>query len=250
MINLKNVGMRFSLGVEKDNSLKMVFIRLFDRSKRQKKSEFWALRHINFHVDKGDVVGLIGSNGAGKSTLLKVVSGVMKPTEGTAEVNGAISPMIELGAGFDGELTARENIYLNGAILGYSKEFIDAKFDEIVEFSELKDFLDVPVKNFSSGMVAKLAFSISTVVDPEILIVDEILSVGDIKFQEKSKNKMMSMINGGTTVLYVSHSIGSIEELCNKVIWLDHGEIVMMGDTKKVCKAYYEKQNITVKGKE
>ena len=228
----------------------MVFIRLFDRSKRQKKSEFWALRHINFHVDKGDVVGLIGSNGAGKSTLLKVVSGVMKPTEGTVEVNGAISPMIELGAGFDGELTARENIYLNGAILGYSKEFIDAKFDEIVEFSELKDFLDVPVKNFSSGMVAKLAFSISTVVDPEILIVDEILSVGDIKFQEKSKNKMMSMINGGTTVLYVSHSIGSIEELCNKVIWLDHGEIVMMGDTKKVCKAYYEKQNITVKGKE
>lgn len=250
MINLKNVGMRFNLGVEKDNSLKMVFIRLFDRSKRQKKSEFWALRHINFHVDKGDVVGLIGSNGAGKSTLLKVVSGVMKPTEGTAEVNGAISPMIELGAGFDGELTARENIYLNGAILGYSKEFIDAKFDEIVEFSELKDFLDVPVKNFSSGMVAKLAFSISTVVDPEILIVDEILSVGDIKFQEKSKNKMMSMINGGTTVLYVSHSIGSIEELCNKVIWLDHGEIVMIGDTKKVCKAYYEKQNITVKGKE
>lgn len=250
MINLKNVGMRFNLGVEKDNSLKMVFIRLFDRSKRQKKSEFWALRHINFHVDKGDVVGLIGSNGAGKSTLLKVVSGVMKPTEGTVEVNGAISPMIELGAGFDGELTARENIYLNGAILGYRKEFIDAKFDEIVEFSELKDFLDVPVKNFSSGMVAKLAFSISTVVDPEILIVDEILSVGDIKFQEKSKNKMMSMINGGTTVLYVSHSIGSIEELCNKVIWLDHGEIVMMGDTKKVCKAYYEKQNITVKGKE
>lgn len=250
MINLKNVGMRFNLGVEKDNSLKMVFIRLFDRSKRQKKSEFWALRHINFHVDKGEVVGLIGSNGAGKSTLLKVVSGVMKPTEGTVEVNGAISPMIELGAGFDGELTARENIYLNGAILGYSKEFIDAKFDEIVEFSELKDFLDVPVKNFSSGMVAKLAFSISTVVDPEILIVDEILSVGDIKFQEKSKNKMMSMINGGTTVLYVSHSIGSIEELCNKVIWLDHGEIVMMGDTKKVCKAYYEKQNITVKGKE
>ncbi len=250
MINLKNVGMRFNLGVEKDNSLKMVFIRLFDRSKRQKKSEFWALRHINFHVDKGDVVGLIGSNGAGKSTLLKVVSGVMKPTEGTVEVNGAISPMIELGAGFDGELTARENIYLNGAILGYSKEFIDAKFDEIVEFSELKDFLDVPVKNFSSGMVAKLAFSISTVVDPEILIVDEILSVGDIKFQEKSKNKMMSMINGGTTVLYVSHSIGSIEELCNKVIWLDHGEIVLIGDTKKVCKAYYEKQNITVKGKE
>lgn len=250
MIYLNNVGMRFNLGVEKDNSIKMVFISLFDKSKRKKKSDFWALRHVSFHVDRGDVVGLIGSNGAGKSTLLKVVSGVMKPTEGTVTVNGAISPMIELGAGFDGELTARENIYLNGAILGYSKEFIDSKFNEIVDFSELKDFLDVPVKNFSSGMVAKLAFSISTVVDPEILIVDEILSVGDIKFQEKSKNKMMSMIKGGTTVLYVSHSLESIEELCNKVVWLDHGEIVMMGETDKVCKAYYEKQNITKKGRE
>lgn len=149
--------------------------------------------------------------------------------------------MIELGAGFDGELTARENIYLNGAILGYSKEFLEQKFDEIVEFSELKDFLDVPVKNFSSGMVAKLAFSISTIVDPEVLIVDEILSVGDIKFQEKSKNKMMSMIEGGTTVLYVSHSIDSIKELCSKVIWLDHGKIVKIGDTKEICDEYYKK---------
>ena len=149
--------------------------------------------------------------------------------------------MIELGAGFDGELTARENIYLNGAILGYSKEFLEGKFDEIVEFSELKDFLDVPVKNFSSGMVAKLAFSISTIVDPEVLIVDEILSVGDIKFQEKSKNKMMSMIEGGTTVLYVSHSIDSIKELCSKVIWLDHGKIVKMGDAKEICDEYYKK---------
>ena len=191
-----------------------------------------------------NVVGLIGSNGAGKSTLLKVVSGVMKPTEGIVEVNGAISPMIELGAGFDGDLTARENIFLNGAILGYSKEFLLEKFDEIVEFSELKDFLDVPVKNFSSGMVAKLAFSISTVVDPEILIVDEILSVGDINFQEKSKNKMMSMIKGGTTVLYVSHSIESIEELCNKVVWLDHGKVVMIGDAKEVCNAYMDKQQV------
>ncbi len=242
MIRVKNVGMKFNLGIEKDNSLKMMFIRLFDKRKRVKKSDFWALKDVTFSVNKGDVVGLIGSNGAGKSTLLKVVSGVMKPTEGTVEVDGVISPMIELGAGFDGDLTARENIYLNGAILGYSKEFLDEKFDEIVEFSELKDFLDVPVKNFSSGMVAKLAFSISTVVDPEILIVDEILSVGDIKFQEKSKNKMMSMIKGGTTVLYVSHSLGSIKELCNKVIWLEHGKIVMMGNTKKVCDAYYKKQ--------
>ncbi len=242
MIRVKNVGMKFNLGIEKDNSLKMMFIRLFDKRKRVKKSDFWALKDVTFSVNKGDVVGLIGSNGAGKSTLLKVVSGVMKPTEGTVEVDGVISPMIELGAGFDGDLTARENIYLNGAILGYSKEFLDEKFDEIVELSELKDFLDVPVKNFSSGMVAKLAFSISTIVDPEILIVDEILSVGDIKFQEKSKNKMMSMIKGGTTVLYVSHSLESIRELCNKVIWLEHGKIVMIGNTKKVCDAYYKKQ--------
>lgn len=241
MIKVDNISMRFNLGIEKDNSLKMMFIRLFDRKKRANKTEFWALKDVSFDVEKGDVIGFIGTNGAGKSTLLKVVSGVMKPTKGKVEVNGVISPMIELGAGFDPDLTARENIYLNGAILGYSKEFLNSKFDEIVEFSELKDFLDVPVKNFSSGMVAKLAFSISTVVEPEILIVDEILSVGDIKFQEKSKNKMMSMIKGGTTVLYVSHSLDSIRELCNKVIWLDHGKIVMQGDTKKVCDAYYKK---------
>ena len=167
----------------------------------------------------------------------------MKPTKGNIYVDGVISPMIELGAGFDGDLTARENIYLNGAILGYTKEFLDSKFDEIVEFSELRDFLDVPVKNFSSGMVAKLAFSISTIVDPEILIVDEILSVGDIKFQEKSKNKMLSMIKGGTTVLYVSHSLESIKELCNKAIWLEHGKIVMIGNASEVCDKYYEKCN-------
>lgn len=241
MIILKNVSMKFNLGVEKDNSLKMIFINLFTPKKKKKKDYFWALKDIDFRINKGDVVGIIGANGAGKSTLLKVVSGVYKPTTGTVEVNGKISPMIELGAGFDGELTARENIYLNGAILGYSKEFLEQKFDEIVEFSELKDFLDVPVKNFSSGMVAKLAFSISTIVDPEVLIVDEILSVGDIKFQEKSKNKMMSMIEGGTTVLYVSHSIDSIKELCSKVIWLAHGKIVKMGDTKEICDEYYKK---------
>lgn len=241
MIKVDNVSMRFNLGVEKDNSLKMMFIRLFDKRKRIKKSQFWALKDVSFEVEAGDVVGIVGSNGAGKSTLLKVVSGVMKPTKGKVEVGGVISPMIELGAGFDGDLTARENIYLNGAILGYSKDFLDSKFNEIVEFSELKDFLDVPVKNFSSGMVAKLAFSISTVVNPEILIVDEILSVGDIKFQEKSKDKMMSMIKGGTTVLYVSHSLQSIKELCNKVVWLDHGQIVMQGDSQTVCDAYYDK---------
>ena len=241
MIILKNVSMKFNLGVEKDNSLKMIFINLFTPRKKKKKDYFWALKDIDFRINKGDVVGIIGANGAGKSTLLKVVSGVYKPTTGTVEVNGKISPMIELGAGFDAELTARENIYLNGAILGYSKEFLEEKFEEIVEFSELREFLDVPIKNFSSGMVAKLAFSISTIVDPEVLIVDEILSVGDIKFQEKSKSKMMSMIEGGTTVLYVSHSIDSIKELCSKVIWLDHGEIVKMGDTKEICDEYYQK---------
>ena len=190
MINIENVSMRFNLGIEKGFSIKQGFIDFFDPKSRKKKKElkkknmFWALKNISFHIDKGEVVGLIGSNGAGKSTLLKVVSGVMKPTKGKIQVNGAISPMIELGAGFDDELTARENIFLNGSILGYKKELLEEKFDEIVEFSELKDFLDVPIKNFSSGMVAKLAFSIATIVDPEILIVDEILSVGDIKFQE------------------------------------------------------------------
>ena len=241
MIILKNVSMKFNLGVEKDNSLKMIFINLFTPRKKKKKDYFWALKDIDFRINKGDVVGIIGANGAGKSTLLKVVSGVYKPTTGTVEVNGKISPMIELGAGFDPELTARENIYLNGAILGYSKEFLEEKFEEIVEFSELREFLDVPIKNFSSDMVAKLALSISTIVDPEVLIVDEILAVGDIKFQEKSKNKMMSMIEGGTTVLYVSHSTESIKQLCNKVIWLDHGKIVKIGEANEVCDEYYKK---------
>ena len=241
MIRIKNVSMKFNMDIEKDFSIKQAFINLFT-GKKKKNEYFWALKNVTFSVNKGDVVGLIGSNGAGKSTLLKVVSGVMKPTSGKVEVDGVISPMIELGAGFDQNLTARENIYLNGAILGYSKKFLDSKFDEIVEFSELKDFLDVPVKNFSSGMTAKLAFSIATIVDPEILIVDEILSVGDLRFQEKSKNKMMEMIKGGTTVLYVSHSLESIKDLCNKVVWLDHGQVVKMGDTKEICDEYYKSQ--------
>ncbi len=243
MIKIENVSMKFNLEIEKDFSMKQAFVNLFTKKKKKKKNEdFWALKDVSFNIGKGEVVGLIGSNGAGKSTLLKVVSGVMKPTKGKVKVKGVISPMIELGAGFDGNLTARENIYLNGAILGYSKEFLDDKFDEIVEFSELKDFLDVPVKNFSSGMTAKLAFSIATIVNPEILIVDEILSVGDIKFQEKSKKKMLEMIKGGTTVLYVSHSLQSIKELCTKVVWLEHGKVVKMGDTNKICDAYYKEQ--------
>lgn len=234
--------MKFNMDIEKDFSMKQAFINFFTKKKKKKTEYFWALKNVTFSVNKGDVVGLIGSNGAGKSTLLKVVSGVMKPTSGKVEVDGVISPMIELGAGFDQNLTARENIYLNGAILGYSKKFLDSKFDEIVEFSELKDFLDVPVKNFSSGMTAKLAFSIATIVDPEILIVDEILSVGDLRFQEKSKNKMMEMIKGGTTVLYVSHSLESIKDLCTKVVWLEHGKVVKMGDTNKICDDYYKEQ--------
>ncbi len=243
MIKIDNVSMKFNLGIEKDFSMKQAFINLFTKkSKRKKDEEFWALKDVKFNIDKGEVVGLIGSNGAGKSTLLKVVSGVMKPTKGKVEVHGVISPMIELGAGFDGNLTARENIYLNGAILGYSRKFIDEKFDEIVEFSELRDFLEVPVKNFSSGMTAKLAFSIATIVNPEILIVDEILSVGDLKFQEKSKHKMMEMIKGGTTVLYVSHSLESIKDLCTKVVWLEHGKVIKIGDTKKICDEYYKQQ--------
>lgn len=243
MIEIKDVSMKFNLGIEKGISLKETFINFLSFNKPKKKKDyFYALKNVSFNVEKGEVIGLIGSNGAGKSTLLKVVSGVMKPTKGKVTVSGIISPMIELGAGFDSELTARENIYLNGAVLGYSKNFLDSKFEEIVEFSELRDFLDVPVKNFSSGMTAKLAFSIATIVNPEILIVDEILSVGDIKFQEKSKNKMMELIKGGTTVLYVSHSLDAIKQLCNRVVWIEHGEVVKIGDTEEICDEYYKKQ--------
>ena len=238
MIKVNNVSMKFNLGIEKNFSLKQGFVDLFKKKDKKKVNEFWALSDVDFEVEKGEVVGFVGSNGAGKSTLLKVIAGVMKPTKGNVEVYGNICPMIELGAGFDMELTARENIYLNGAVMGYSKDFIDSKFDEIVEFSELKDFLEVPVKNFSSGMVARLAFSIATVVDPEILIVDEILSVGDMAFQQKSENKMRSMIGGGTTVLFVSHSIEQIKKICDRAVWLEHGKIQMVGKAEEVCEAY------------
>ena len=207
------------------------------KAKNKKKNEFWALKDVNFDINRGEVVGFIGSNGAGKSTLLKVVAGVMKPTKGTVNAYGNICPMIELGAGFDMELTARENIYLNGAVMGYSKELIDNKFNEIVEFSELQEFLDVPVRNFSSGMVARLAFSVATIVNPEILIVDEILSVGDMAFQAKSENKMLSMIGGGTTVLFVSHSIEQIKKMCDRVVWIEHGVVQKIGG-KDVCDEY------------
>lgn len=243
MIKVNNVSMRFNLGIEKNFSLKLFFINLFKSKKNKpKKEEFWALKDVSFEVKPGEVIGFVGSNGAGKSTMLKVIAGVMKPTKGTVEVNGNICPMIELGAGFDMDLTARENIYLNGAVMGYSKEFIEEKFEEIVEFSELKDFLDVPIKNFSSGMIARLAFSVATIVDPEILIVDEILSVGDIAFQQKSEAKMKGMIGGGTTVLFVSHSLSQIEKLCERAVWLEHGQVKKIGPAKEICKEYYDAQ--------
>lgn len=236
MIDVDNVSMRFNLGIEKGFSLKQWFVD-FGKHKKKKKNEFWALKDVDFKINRGEVVGFIGANGAGKSTLLKVVAGVMKPTKGSVKAYGNICPMIELGAGFDSQLTARENIYLNGAVMGYSKALIDSKFEEIVEFSELRDFLDVPVQNFSSGMVARLAFSIATIVEPEILIVDEILSVGDIAFQAKSEAKMMEMIGGGTTVLFVSHSIEQIKKMCDKVIWIEHGVVQKIGG-KEVCDEY------------
>ena len=249
MVKVENVSMKFNLGIEKNFSIKQFMVDTLSPSRRREKksrkelNEFWALRDVSFDVERGEVVGLIGSNGAGKSTLLKIVAGVMKPTSGKVEVGGNICPMIELGAGFDFDLTAKENVFLNGAVMGYNKEFISSRYNEIVDFSELHDFMDVPVKNFSSGMVARLAFSIATVVDPEILIVDEILSVGDIAFQEKSKNKMMSMIQGGTTVLYVSHSIKSLMELCQKIVWLDHGRVKTIGGVE-VCREYAEYVNV------
>jgi len=241
MIEVNNVSMKFNLGIEKGFSLKQGFVDMF-KKKEKINNDFWALKNVNFDVEKGEVVGFVGSNGAGKSTLLKVIAGVMKPTKGKVSVYGNICPMIELGAGFDSQLTARENIYLNGAVMGYSKEFINSKFDEIVSFSELFEFLDVPIQNFSSGMIARLAFSIATIVDPEILIVDEILSVGDMAFQKKSEEKMLNMINGGTTVLFVSHSIDQIRNMCNKVVWIEKGEVQAIGG-KEVCDKYIEFMN-------
>ena len=200
--------------------------------------EFRALDHVGLHVAPGEVLGIIGSNGAGMSTLLKVIAGVLSPTSGRVRINGNIAPMLELGAGFDQDLTARENIYLNGAILGYSKGFLQEKFDAIVAFSELEGFIDQPVRTYSSGMMMRLAFSIATLVEPEVLIVDEILSVGDAHFQKKSGERMRDLMSGGTTVLMVSHSTKQIRELCGRAIWLDHGRVVMDGGAQEVCDAY------------
>lgn len=189
-------------------------------------------------MQKGETIGLIGRNGAGKSTLLKIISGIMKPTEGSVECRGNVVPMLELGSGFDMDLSGRENVYLNGAILGYTKPFLDAKFQEILDFSELGDFINIPIRNYSSGMLARLAFSIAAVVKPEILIVDEILAVGDEGFQAKSRIRMMELMSGGTTVLFVSHDLNQIKDMCDRVIWLDHGKIKMQGKTAEVCEQY------------
>lgn len=203
-----------------------------------KYQEFWALKDVSFEVNKGEVLGIVGNNGAGKSTLLKVISGILKPTEGSVQVLGNVVPMLELGSGFDFDLTGRENIFLNGAILGYSEAFLNEKYDEIVAFSELGQFIHVPLRNYSSGMVMRLAFSVATMVNPDILIVDEILAVGDAAFQAKSKARMTELMQGGTTVLFVSHDLGQIREMCDRAIWLEHGEMKMQGEVNAVCDAY------------
>lgn len=236
MIEVKNVTMRFRMSDEPINSLKEIFTTAV--SGKLKFNEFLALDNVSFDLERGKTLGLIGRNGAGKSTTLKLISGILKPTSGTIITRGNVVPMLELGAGFDLELTGKENIYLNGAILGYSKQYLESKYEEIVEFAEIRDFIDMPIRNYSSGMMARLAFSIASVVQPEILIVDEILAVGDVAFQEKSFNRMKELMSGGATVLFVSHDIDKIEEMCDKVIWLDHGKIVDEGSAAEVCDRY------------
>ena len=237
-IVVDNVSIMFNLHQEKVDNIKEYFIKLV--TKKLQFNEFWALNDISFTVEKGDRVGVLGFNGAGKSTLLKVISGVLKPTKGSVTVNGVIAPMLELGAGFDMNYSGKENIYLYGATMGYSRKFIDEKYDEIVAFSELKDFIDVPVKNYSSGMRARLGFAIATAVQPEILILDEVLSVGDAKFRMKSEAKIRSMFDKGITVLFVSHNTNQVLNICNKAIILDKGRVIAQGDAKEVCAKYNE----------
>ncbi len=240
-IKVDNVSMHFNMSSEKLDSLKEYFIKLVKRQLYFK--DFVAVNNISLEIEKGEVFGIVGTNGSGKSTLLKIISGILKPTTGSVEINGVIAPLIELGAGFDGDLTARENIYLNGAILGYSKAFIQEHFDRIVDFAELRDFLDVPIKNYSSGMVARIAFAIATIIKPDILIVDEILSVGDFLFQQKCEQRISELMAGGTTVVIVSHSIEQIERLCDRVLWIEKGDKRMLGKTSEVCEAYRNLQH-------
>ena len=236
IIEVENVTMHFNMSKEKIDSLKEYFIKLVKGQLHYE--EFTALSEVSFDVKKGEVFGIIGLNGAGKSTILKIISGIMKPTCGTARTRGIIAPLIELGAGFDLDLTARENIYLNASILGYSKKYIISVFDEIVDFTELRDFLDMPMKNYSSGMVARIGFAIATITNPDILIVDEILSVGDFIFQKKCEERINKMMSNGTTVIIVSHSIEQIERLCNRVMWLEKGKMMMIGDANYICERY------------
>lgn len=238
MIKAEHVSLCYQMSYDRVKSLKEYLVQLVKG--HVKYEEFWVLRDVSFEVKRGEVLGIIGHNGAGKSTLLKVISGILKPSRGSVSVNGVIAPMLELGSGFDFDLTGRENVFLNGAILGYSEQFLKEKYGEIVEFSELGQFIDVPLRNYSSGMVARLAFSVATVVRPDILIVDEVLSVGDADFQEKSKKRMLDLMGGGTTVLFVSHSLSQIQEMCDRVVWLEHGEMKMLGEAKEVCDRYGE----------
>ena len=237
VITVENVDMIFNIANEQLNNLKEYFIKLAKRELMFR--EFKALEGINFTVNKGDVYGIVGTNGSGKSTLLKIVAGVLEPTHGSVTINGTIAPLIELGAGFDYDLTARENTYLNGSLLGFSKEFIDESFDSIIEFAEIQDFVDMPLKNYSSGMVARIAFAIATATVPDILIVDEALSVGDFRFQEKCMNRIRDLVeNHQTTLLFVSHSIDQVESLCEKALWIEKGHMRMQGDVNDVCEAY------------
>ena len=236
VIEVKNATVRFNKSAESISGLKEYIIKMLKRELMFQ--EFLALKNINFTVKRGESWGLIGKNGSGKSTLLKLISGIIRPYQGNVTVNGSISPLIELGAGFDPELTARENIFLNGALLGYSKIFIESHFQEIVDFAELNDFVDVPIKNFSSGMSARLGFAIATVQKPDILIVDEVLAVGDFSFQQKCKERMENLLSNGTTLLFVSHSIEQVKELCSKAIWIDNGEVRAIGETHSVSQEY------------
>lgn len=236
-VELKNIEMHFNMCKEKLQSLKEYFLKLVRRQLRYE--DFVALDNVTLNIEKGDVFGIVGLNGSGKSTMLKIISGILTPTKGSVVTRGTIAPLIELGAGFDMELTARENIYLNGSVLGYSKAYMDEHFNDIVEFSEMQDFLDTPMKNYSSGMIARIGFAIATMTVPDILIVDEILAVGDFKFQEKCEKRINDMMtNGKTTVIIVSHSMDQIERLCRHCAWLEKGKLMMTGDTETVCNAY------------
>jgi ABC-type polysaccharide/polyol phosphate transport system ATPase subunit len=236
VIKAENVKMEFNLNKERTDNLKEYVIKFLKRELHYE--SFWALKGVSFEISKGDKVGIIGLNGAGKSTLLRIIAGVMKPTEGRIKVNGSIVPLLAIGAGFDPDYTGRENIFLKGALLGYTRRFLEEKFDEIVDFSELEEFIDVPLKNYSSGMNARLAFSIATMVEPEILILDEVLSVGDAKFQQKSREKMRSLLNEGATVLFVSHSTQQVRKICDKAIWLEKGKLMTYGPVDEVCDDY------------